>query len=392
MKANFYLIVFILLTSVHETPKEPIKLEDSGNIPFELTKEKIIIPVQIGGRTYRFLVDTGGIFEISEELQNQFDFNQIESTIILDINRKEVELNTVVVPEINIGDWSFKNRNAIVNDLPHKYPYSCFELDGMIGRDFFDNVLLLFDHATNTFRISRDTDDMELDKSNATRLKLSKRGLPEIKLKINDKTEYIEFDSGSGDFYSPKTSDVEKRLLKTSQGEILAFQGKFSFGVTMEDIKATKRYMEKINSLQLANATYGDFYSQFSKVAAPRIGAGILKYGKVIVDYRNGWFYFEPYSKIQKFEPFKTFGFDVTIENGTYIVKYVLEGSKAQKLGLGYGNKIIMINNVPTINISEDCKGYLFGYDFERAESITMKYLDNRGEERNISLNYQIYE
>lgn len=73
MKANFYLIVFILLTSVHETPKEPIKLEDSGNIPFELTKEKIIIPVQIGGRTYRFLVDTGGIFEISEELQNQFD-------------------------------------------------------------------------------------------------------------------------------------------------------------------------------------------------------------------------------------------------------------------------------------------------------------------------------
>ncbi|MFD1616247.1 hypothetical protein [Gelatiniphilus marinus] len=135
-----------------------------------------------------------------------------------------------------------------------------------------------------------------------------------MKLRINDKNEYIEFDSGPGDFYSPKTSDVEKKIRING---ILSFYGVFSFGVTMENIKRTNRYREKTKRFDIANTTFTNFYSQFSKVSAARIGAGILKYGKLTLDYKNGWFYYEPYSVINNFEPFKTLGFDITIENGT---------------------------------------------------------------------------
>tara|TARA_R100000935_G_scaffold44696_2_gene67620 strand:- start:44168 stop:45343 length:1176 start_codon:yes stop_codon:yes gene_type:complete len=389
---KYILLLFASTILSHgNLPEQSIVLNDSGTMPFELIKEKIIIPVQIGGNTYKFLVDTGGIFEISEELQNLFNFKQKEAITIVDINRNETIVERVVVPEIKLGDWSFKNRNAIVSDLHHTYPYSCFELDGMIGRDFFDNVLLHFDYASSTFRITKNTNAIALNTSNRTKLKLSKRGLPDIKLKVNGKTEYIEFDSGSGDFYSPRTSDVEKRVDKSDKDDILTFQGKFSFGVTMDTIKTSHRYIEKVKSFQIANTTFHNFYSQFSKVSAARIGAAILKYGKVTLDYKNGWFYYEPYAKNQTIDPLKTFGFDVAIEDGAYTVKYILKGSAADTLGLRSGSTILMLDTTATQNISEDCEGYLYGYPYKDKEIIKVTFLDEQGNEKSIELNSKIY-
>jgi len=387
-----YVFFALIAVSLQSIGQEPKTYNDSGIVPFELIKEKIIVPVQIKGITYKFLVDTGGIFEISENLQNLFDFTQTESTTIIGINRKEIEIKTVTIPEVKLGNWSLRDRDAIVSDLYTQYPYSCFELDGMIGRDFFDNVILHFDHESKTFRMTENSNEISLNKNDRTKLKLSKRGLPSVKLKINNKNEYIEFDSGSGDFYSPKTSDVEKKMKNNDKDIVLKFYGVFSFGITMENLKSTHRYMEKIVRFQIATTTFTNFYSQFSKLSAPRIGAGILKYGKVTLDYKNGWFYYEPYADIQSMEPFKTFGFDIAIKNDTYVVKYVLKNSEADKQGLQSGDEILMIDDFSTSNISEDCYGYLNGYEFKNREKITVTYFDNQGSEKTIDLNSKTFE
>ncbi|MFD1162737.1 MULTISPECIES: aspartyl protease family protein [Hwangdonia] len=391
MKLATFLIALCFVIQKANTQKIE-KNNDTGKMSFELIKEKIIIPVQIGNKTFRFLVDTGGIFEISEEVQNQFNFNQTKSITIVDINRKEVEIKSVTVPEIKLGNWSFKNRKAIVSDLHSKYPYSCFELDGMIGRDFFDKVILHFNYATKTFRLKENEKAVDVNKNNRTKLKLSHRGLPNLQLRLNGKKEYIEFDSGSGDFYSPKTSDVEKRLTKSNPNEALKFTGEFSFGVSMDDIKISNRYKEKVKSLQLGSTTFINFYSQFSKISAPRIGARILKYGAVTLDYKNGWFYFKPYKPNQNIEPFKTFGFDVAIQNRCYKVKWVLDNSEAYHLGMRSGDKILSINNVSTNNINEDCFGYLNGYSFKNKQRITVVFLNNQSVKKSIELEKIVFE
>jgi predicted aspartyl protease len=391
MKLAHILIVFFAI-SLKSNGQEAKGYSDSGIIPLELIKEKIIIPVELNGKMYKFLIDTGGILEISENLQNEFNFKETESTTIVGINRKEIEIKTVNVPEIKLGNWTFKNRKAIVSNLHSKYPYSCFELDGMIGRDFFEKVILQFDNASNTFRITENSNAIKVIKNHRTKLKVSKRGLPNVKLKINDKNEYIEFDSGSGDFYSPKTSDVERKMKNDGLNKILSFYGEFSFGITMDNINHTYRYMQKVERFQIANTTFSNFYSQFSKVSAPRIGAGILKYGKVTLDFKNGWFYYEPYSESQRFKPLKTFGFDIKIEKGMYIVKYILKGSQAEKKGLEPENRILMINDYSTTNISEDCFGYLNGYEFKKKEKIKIKYLNSQGIEKSINLNKKTFE
>lgn len=364
---------------------------DTGDISFELLKDKIIVPVQLQGKTYQFLVDTGGIFEISERIQKEFNFVEAESTTIIDINKTTIEIKTVMVPQIQLGNWTFANRKAIVSDLTEKYPYSCFQLDGMIGRDFFDEVLLHFDYATKTFRLTENDSALELDNEHRTKMKLSRRGLPDIKMKINGKNQFVEFDSGSGDLYSPKSSDVSKRKNKVYRNEILEFHGKFSFGVTMDHIQPTSRFRKKIESLQIATVHFTNFYSNFSKASAARIGARIVKYGTVTVDYKNGWFYYQPYTQKQVIEPFISFGFDVAINDGFYKVKYILKGSEADRLGLEPGNSILMMNGTVTQNLKEDCNGYLYGYDYKKNNSIVLTFLNNQQQEKKIKLSSQQY-
>tara|TARA_R110002124_G_scaffold5301_1_gene33032 strand:+ start:44916 stop:46091 length:1176 start_codon:yes stop_codon:yes gene_type:complete len=384
---KFTIVIFLLLV-ITKSPNndDSHTIKDTNELPFELIKEKVIVPVEINGKSYKFLLDTGGIFEISQGLQNEFNFDKTSTTTIIDINRNEIELNTVVVPEIKLGNWTFSNRKAIVSDLPHKYPYSCFDLDGMIGRDFFDDVILQFDHASGTFRMTDDIKALSFDKANRTKLKFSKRGLPEFKVTIDGKSEFIEFDSGSGDLYSPKTEEVEKRQVRNGNTKLLEFEGQFSFGVTMDDIKNSTRYMEKIERLEIANTTFNNFYSQFSKASAPRIGAAILKYGKLTLDYKSGWFYFSPYSKSPKMVRYETFGFDIAIIDGNYVVKYVLVDSEAEKLGLRPGSKILMINNFSTKERNFDCEGYLNGYSFNDKPTIEIMFLDISEEEKTIIL------
>lgn len=48
----------------------------------ELIKGVIIIPVEINGKTYRFLFDTGAINSISDDLQEELGFNVVSTGII----------------------------------------------------------------------------------------------------------------------------------------------------------------------------------------------------------------------------------------------------------------------------------------------------------------------
>jgi len=386
------LLIVLLIAYLHAITVEEKASNYTGNIPFELIKEKIIIPVQIGDKTYRFLVDTGGILEISEELFNEYGFKESNSITITDINRIETELKTAIVPQIKLGNWAFKDRRAIVGNLHKRYPFSCFELDGMIGRDFFDEVILQFDYSQKTFRISEDINSVTVNKNDRTRLKLSSRGLPEARLSINGTDTFIEFDSGSGDFYSPRTADVEKRATSLTDIKVLKFQGEFSFGVSMDNIKPSNRYMEKVESFKIANTTFQNFYSQFSKESAPRIGAGILKYGKVTIDYKNGWFYYEPFVHQPDLESFRTFGFDVAIENKNYKVKWTLVDSDAHNKGLRSGSIIIAINDTRTQNIEEDCDGYLNGYTFQNEEKIQVTFINDQDQVQTINLTNRVYE
>ena len=247
-------------------------------------------------------------------------------------------------------------------------------------------MLLQFDYKKGVLRLTNNASKIIFDENKGTKMRISKRGIADVMLVINGKKEYVEFDSGSGDFFSYKTKDAQQ-LKKIPEEEKLKFKGIFSYGVSSKDnIQSTIRYRPKVTSLKLGETTFTDFYSDFSKKSAPRIGASILYYGKTTLDFQNLRFYYEPYHEITKLPPFETFGFDVVYLNDRYLIKWVMEGSQAETKGLKYGLVVKAINDVSIGKNQDDCETYLNGFSFKKQDKVSIKFVNSHGELETLSL------
>lgn len=345
--------------------------QDSGWVPFELLKNKVILPVTVGDSTYRFILDTGGILGIAPGVRDQHEMAAGKPFLISDINRIEKEIASAMVPKVRVGNWSFRNRRAFVDEVLERYPTNCLETDGMIGRDFFEGVILQFDHANRRLRMTTGREVLDFSEHDRTKMRLSRRGLPDVKLKINGKNTYVEFDSGSGDFFSYRTDQAEV-IRAQSPERVLPFRGIFSFGISQDKPTVTTRYAVKVDELIVAGTPFRDFYADRSKVTEPRIGADVLRHGIVTLDYQKGWWYFKPYPEARKTPGYDTFGFDVARINGTTIVKWVLEDSPAAAAGLASGDVVLTINGRPVGDFTGGCSGYLNGYSFHAADTVEL--------------------
>ncbi|MEM1220417.1 MAG: hypothetical protein AAGH79_15955, partial [Bacteroidota bacterium] len=138
--------------------------------------------------------------------------------------------------------------------------------------------------------------------------------------------------------------------------------------------------------------TWNAFYSDLSKPSAPRVGASILLYGRLTVDYRKERFYFEPFVQPYSMTYYHTFGFALAKINGQYQVKWVLEGSKAQELGIAFGTVVKAINGTAIPDFGRECDTYLFGFPFEREKEIEIIFYDQTGKLQTAQLERMVFE
>ncbi|MEL6833714.1 MAG: aspartyl protease family protein [Bacteroidota bacterium] len=358
---------------------------DSGKIPFEMVRNTIILELTIEEIPYRFLLDTGGGFIISKELADRYDFPVVSEVEVGDVTRQTLQLNRVAVPAITLGNWTFRDRAAVVFPDWNTFPTSCFQLDGMIGRDFFTDAILDLDYQKRILRLTEDASVLELNEADATPLRINARGLPEALVSLNGEEQFVLFDSGSGDVYSPQT----KRAKRMAKDQRLSFEGIFSFGLSQGKIKSEKRYRSFVSELKIGSGTLRNFHSQFSKLTSARMGAGILHYGRVTLDYQKQRFYCSPYEKEASPGRFTSFGADFTSLQGEYIIKWVMKGSPAEKAGLQYGQRVLQINDIVLSSRQDNCHYYLTGFGIDSLEELRLSILDGDGKRQEVSLRKQ---
>lgn len=387
----FHLIFWLLLFKGSALYSQSLlNYVDTGFIPFKMLKNTMLVPVTIGRHEYSFVFDTGGFLSISNNIRVNNRLHAIDSIEVSDIEGKVKYFDKVLIPHATLGDMELQNREALELWVNSKYPDNCFGADGMIGRDIFEGMILEFDYKNGRLRITNDRSKIQMPEDLKAKLRLSDRGLPEMLLRINGRKRWIEFDSGSGDFFSFKTRDV-MNLRDVSENDKLKFHGIFSYGITGKgDVRPSVRYRPRVESLQIGKAIFKDFYSDFSKKTAPRTGAGILQAGKLILDFQEMGYYFIPYNQVER-PVFESFGFDVAFLHGKYLVKWVLEGSQAAMKGLEYGLEIKYINGVSVYTFIDECQNYLHGFDFTKSDIVQLKYIDSLGNLESVTLEKKVY-
>lgn len=321
-------------------------------IPYQTEIGKIIIPVSINDKTYRFLLDTGAPNLFSPELLKELKINEGDSINVSDANDQGQKMKFVVVPQVKIGNLVFENQAGLIYDLEKHYLLSCYKIDGFIGSNLLRNSIIKINGTNKTIVITNKIKSLNIEKKPIKMKLFGNQKSPYVELKFVGKnsekaSDMVLVDTGMDGFY-----DMSKRAymifeknnifdaLSSAVG--IGDAGLFGVGNSSEqkllEIENANLNQQIIKNIMVTTTTDNN----------SRIGIDILKYGDVTLDFLNKKFYFESTKTIDVKE--KTPKFYSSVQNNKVVVGLIWD--EKLKMLMNTGDEVISIDEIDISNIS----------------------------------------
>ncbi|MCZ2085870.1 MAG: retroviral-like aspartic protease family protein [Flavobacteriales bacterium] len=160
---KYLLYLFIILLPSHFSSQNrnffntgTVKLGKSvEKLPLHFINDLPFVEVIIGGKAYNFLFDTGAPTIISSAIYKELGLESIFESEVGDSQNKVQKQTFTFVPEISIGNLSFKNVGAIVIDFTQP-EFKCLEVDGLIGSNQMALLFWKINYLENSMLVSKD--------------------------------------------------------------------------------------------------------------------------------------------------------------------------------------------------------------------------------------------
>ncbi len=314
-------------------------------IDFEIINEKIIIPVVINDKTYKFLLDTGAPNLITKRLLNEINTDNTKKITVLDANNQVDTLEMVAIKSIKIKNLNFENNVALTSDLDNHFIIKCLKLDGFIGSNLFQNSILKISLRDKKITITDDIKKLNV-KSKGTKLTLigdQKSPYININFTGNNKekgTEDVLIDTGMSDFYEISNRAYSIFSKENMFNELSRSEGSSSIGL-FGSAPIKEQVLLKSNQLKIGNTTFENLITNTTDDNNSRLGLNLLKHGDIIIDFKNKKFYFEADKNIILHNPAPVF--TPTIIDNKFVVGFVWDKSYKDKLS--FGDEIIRIDS-----------------------------------------------
>jgi hypothetical protein len=317
-----------------------------AQISYTDVQGKVIIPVEIEGRTYSFLFDTGAPNLITHELSQEISSKRLNSITVRDANDNSQKMQVISLPSVGIGGVYFEGVPALVNNPGSNFILDCLGVDGIIGSNMMRRSVVHLDSRRSVFQISDDPDNFQISGLEAIELKLSdSQSSPHMWIGLEGKgeaREYVLIDTGMQGFYDMSVKNFEKLRDSNALGQSQSGIGVKSIGL-FDSSEANKHYRVLIPSISIGSHEFKNVATVTMDADRSRIGSDLLNHGKVTLDYRNSKFYFEPFEKERDLSE-KSLGFSPTIKDGEVVVGIVWEEGLEERLN--YGDRILRVNGV----------------------------------------------
>ena len=169
-------------------------------LPIEYIKDKMILPVRINGKVRRFIFDTGALTVISESLFQEMDYAVMGKDHFHDIHRNRDSSLLVRTGVMKMGNIPFNQVPAIVYDL-ESLPWSCFQIDGIIGSNMLRNAAIQVDLRNRWFILADDALRLNDNLQHARRMRLDRQSSPHVHVRFDaDHQGFFLLDSGHDGF------------------------------------------------------------------------------------------------------------------------------------------------------------------------------------------------
>ena len=324
---------------------------DTIAIEFTAANE-VIVPVQIGGRTFRFLFDTGASQGVAFTGSGMPYVRNAGYVVAVDFNGHPDTVRVVQLPTLHIGHLSIDGYIAqVVNGRGVRRPY-----DGMIGFDIVNKGLLCKIDTQNKRLILTDRKKHFADEEGY-----------EVKYKMQGFVPYVWvspfmrhmdcalFDTGFPRLYSMNRESFQTHVYKSRQ---VAAQvegrtvGSRFIGVNSVEASDTV-YFLALDRLKWDDFAFRDYHTTTSD-GPSHIGADLLNYGSLIINPRRERMLFQPYNGADSITVSnQQFQMSIVPYQGRAMIGLIREESDAYQDGLRQGDVILKIDgrDVPTFTV-----------------------------------------
>ncbi len=316
-------------------------------IKFHVSRGKILVPVTIEGKTYRFILDTGAPNMISNELNDLLKHKASGSIGVRDASGNKEHLEVVSLQSLKIGGVEFLETPSLVFDFRNDPVFKCYGIDGVIGSNILRKSVIQLDGRRKILKLSNKVDGLSLSDATSTSMELlgnQKSPYIWIDLKGTDNArERVLVDTGMDKLYAISKTNYNilkhKKLFQVMGRSIGAGSvGLFGKGLREE------HYRLALPIFQIGSLTLTDLITTTSNDTDSKIGAELLSYGIMTLDYIKERFYFQVDSHIKDISN-SDFGFTATVEGEKAVIGFVWDESLKDKIH--YGDEILEVNGIP---------------------------------------------
>ncbi len=311
-----------------------------------------IIEVEIIGKKYNFLFDTGAMVTVVSDKIIDIDKIKEDNKITIsggastDEKAKQTEAYTVI-ENIKINDIEFNDILLAVVDLDQINKHLCNKIDGIIGM----NLIKLCNWKIDIFNGILSFSDRVFkhpDQSKKIALSYHQGLLPLVDISHRRNKFKALLDTGFDGTLQLFSDFKTTNKMKTRKGE-----GYYTLMINqMESGKREEIILDKLsigNDFEIKNVT------AYILDGKPLLGMGILKEYITLLNFAEDNMILVPKSTESAIGVHRDFGAKFCINNRDELqVCFMWDGSQLKKNGVKVGDKITAINNNPIDRITEE--------------------------------------
>ena len=308
---------------------EEIKINFVSNLP--------VCSVQINGKDYTFLIDTGAPTIISEEIFQELGLQKDYTANVADSQNNRQKQKFAMLPNIKIGNLEFQNIGSVVIDLRNG-PLKCFGFDGIVGANLMAKSFWRFNYQDSTATVAQKLSafdvaqyDFSLDfapKSQKT---------PVLKGQVADKNLSFTFDTGySGNIEVQNDYEFYKNI--APKNTFITRQGSSTIG--LYGLGENTQTFEMKSDVQIDKVSFAG--EIVSSGASTLIGNDFLKDYIFVIDWQANKIYLKK-NGVPAPKTLESFGFSYLHIEGKFKVTSLFEEAKVP---LKIGDEILKINDI----------------------------------------------
>ena len=290
-----FVCVMMMSLFVRGVAQQAVSRRICDTIHYEFIHDKIIIPVTVNGVTVKYIVDTGGTTGTIREAAVEMKAVAAGGDLgVSDMNGNRVSYQEAILSNVQLSpNYKLAEIKSLI--FPQNGFFKELGVVGLLGSDAFGQAVLTFDACEQIMIINYPYRPSGLKITEGVPMV---GGVPQpfVDVDFGGVKKPVMFDTGADGLLHLFYNDYEAlKEMKSTHSLEKAF-GINALGIGGLNMDNAKEIVKvRFDEVNFLGKKFTNFESVTTRSGSSIMGVDMLKYGKVVIDYIRGRFYFFPY-------------------------------------------------------------------------------------------------